>query len=404
VRILLLDGNENQAVACVRSLARAGHEVHVGADRAWSKAGWSRAAHAVFAYPSPRADAGAFVRELAGRAAGHSGTMVLPLTESSTLPISERRDVLLAAGARLALPAHAVVLEAFDKDTTRRIAERAGVCTPRSALASSLAEAERAAQSIGFPLVLKPASSEQVGTGGTTRAAGAPRYAASAGALASAFADMHARAARILLQEYVQGAGTGYFALMRHGALRAEFAHERIRDVRPTGSGSAVRRSIAVDPDVRAASLRILEALEWHGVAMVEFRRRPDGTPVFLEVNGRFWNSLPLAVHAGMDFPALLAHLVEHGDVPEHLEYRTGVVCRWLLGDVRHLAAVMAGAPADFPGEFPKRLPTLASVLRPVRGMRHDLFAWDDPLPAIGDWIHFLFRRVPAALRGSEAA
>ena len=30
--ILVLDGNENQAVACVRSLARTGHRVEVGAD------------------------------------------------------------------------------------------------------------------------------------------------------------------------------------------------------------------------------------------------------------------------------------------------------------------------------------------------------------------------------------
>jgi len=42
MRVLLLDGNQNQAVACVRSLASKGHRVFVGNISGWSKAGWSR--------------------------------------------------------------------------------------------------------------------------------------------------------------------------------------------------------------------------------------------------------------------------------------------------------------------------------------------------------------------------
>src|SRR5207253_3587624 len=128
-------------------------------------------------------------------------------------------------------------------------------------------------------------------------------------------------------------------------------AHRRIRDVRPTGSGSAVRESVAPEPGLREAALAILGSLRWRGVAMVEFRVKADGTPVFLEVNGRFWNSLPLAVYAGADFPALLAEMAERGDVEPRFDYRAGVRCRWLLGDFRHLLEVMRGKPAGFPGE-----------------------------------------------------
>jgi predicted ATP-grasp superfamily ATP-dependent carboligase len=202
----------------------------------------------------------------------------------------------------------------------------------------------------------------------------------------------------MLLQEFVPGGGSGWFALMNHGRLRAEFAHRRIRDVRPTGSGSAVRESAHPDPRLRDAGLRILEALRWHGVAMVEFRVRPDGTPVFLEVNGRFWNSLPLAIAAGVDFPRLLADLVEKGDCETVLDYPAGVRCRWLLGDARHLAEVLRGPPAGFPGPFPGRMRTVLDFLRPVPGTHHDNFTMDDPLPELGDWLHFLGRKVPAAL------
>ena len=102
---------------------------------------------------------------------------------------------------------------------------------------------------------------------------------------------------------------------MHHGELRAEFAHRRIRDVYPTGSGSAVRVSVAVDPEIRRSSLAILSALRWHGVAMVEYRKKPGSPPVFMEVNGRFWHSLPLACYAGVDFPALLVQMAENGDI-----------------------------------------------------------------------------------------
>src|SRR5438105_3962635 len=55
--ILVLDGNENQAVTCVRSLGRAGHDVRVGSDTPWSKAGWSRYCRRSFQYPGPQQDA-----------------------------------------------------------------------------------------------------------------------------------------------------------------------------------------------------------------------------------------------------------------------------------------------------------------------------------------------------------
>jgi predicted ATP-grasp superfamily ATP-dependent carboligase len=187
---------------------------------------------------------------------------------------------------------------------------------------------------------------------------------------------------------------------MRDGELRAEFAHRRIRDVRPTGSGSAVRESLPVDQSIRDAGLAVLRALRWHGPAMVEFRIRSDGTPVFMEVNGRFWHSLALPVAAGCDFPALTAALAEHGDIGPPPPYRTGVRCRWLLGDARHLVEVLRGPPPTFQGVFPSRLRTLVEVLMPVPGTHHDNFQWSDPLPEVGDWLDFFLRRLRPSRTG----
>ena len=147
----------------------------------------------------------------------------------------------------------------------------------------------------------------------------------------------------------------------------------------------------------------MLRALNWHGVAMIEFRLRNDGVPVFIEVNGRFWHSLPLACLAGADFPALLAHMAEFGDVEPPPPYKVGLRCRWCVGDFRHLVEVWKGRPQGYPGFFPGRWSTLLAELTPHPGTFHDNFMWHDPLPELGDWIRFA-RQVRGTRRAIESS
>ena len=406
MKILVLDGNENQSVACVRSLARAGHRVFVGCDSSWSKAGWSRSCRGSFRYPSPKQDADAFVTRIAEEAARERGTFVLPTTERTTLPLSAARDTILATGGTLVLPSHETVLRAFDKSQTTQLARSLGITVPRT---ESIAERRRAlelADEFVYPAVLKPASSEEF-NGNRVRTAGAPMYATNAQEFLRGYEELSSRSKLVLVQEFVEGQGAGFFALTRQGELLAEFAHQRIRDVRPTGSGSALRVSVNPERRLKEAALAILRALKWHGVAMVEFRVRPDGEPVFMEMNGRFWSSLALAVYSGVDFPTRLARLAASeldGDgssnQPAPLpEYRSGVRCRWLLGDFRHLLEVLGGAPRGYPGTYPSRWRAAVDFLTPKLGTFHDNFQIRDPMPEIGDWLDFASRRIPAAFR-----
>jgi predicted ATP-grasp superfamily ATP-dependent carboligase len=395
-RVLVLDGNENQAVACVRSLAAAGHEVWVGADSRWSKAGWSRFCTRPFRYPGAQSDAHGFVQRVLEELQAGPPALVLPLTERSTLPLSARRDEVRAAGGRLVLPSHDTVLRTFDKAQTTELARSLGIAVPWTAVVKDYASARKLAVETHYPVVLKPQSSEEIGFSGKTRSTGRPLYAKNPHEFMVAFRTLARRTRAVLVQEFVPGAGVGYFALMSGGEVRAEFAHRRLRDVRPTGSGSSLRMSVLPDSRLRGQSLNLLRELGWHGVAMVEYRMRDDGTPVFLEVNGRFWNSLALAVNAGVDFPRLLAQLAETGTTGPLPAYRPGVRCRWLLGDFRHLLEVFRGAPTGFPGRYPGRLRALADFLRPSLGTHHDNFRLDDPLPELGDWLDFAVRRIPS--------
>jgi predicted ATP-grasp superfamily ATP-dependent carboligase len=390
MKILVLDGNQNQAVASVRSLARHGHVVWAGESMAWSKAGWSRYCSRSFQYASPQADPENFLADLVAEVAKESGTLVLPMTEATTLLISSHRERFAAVGARFVLPNHVDLLHAVDKSRTTELARSVGMAVPQTHSISGAEEVMDISQKVRFPVVLKPRTSNEQSPQGGMRLAGRPQYARDAGELMQAFTEMRRHCSAMLIQEFVEGTGTGYFALMKHGELRAEFAHRRIRDLHPTGSGSTLRESILPDPQIRETSLALLRALNWHGVAMIEFRLREDNVPVFLEINGRFWFSLPLACYSGVDFPALLAHLAEFGDVDPPPAYQVGLRCRWLVGDFRHLVEVWKGRPPGYPGKFPRRLPTLLAELTPTPGTFHDNFIWQDPLPELGDWIRLL--------------
>jgi predicted ATP-grasp superfamily ATP-dependent carboligase len=390
MKILVLDGNQNQAVASVRSLAKRGHVVWVGESSSWSKAGWSRYCSRSFQYASPHTDPKRFLTDVLAEAMNETGTLVLPMTEATTAMVSTHREQFTAVGARFVLPDHLDLLRAFDKSHTTALAQSLGIATPKTYSVSSVEELKEIAKQIRMPVVLKPKTSEEQSSDGAVRTTGRPRYASDPKGLMAAFLEIQKRCTTVLVQEFVGGSGTGYFALMNHGELRAEFAHRRIRDVHPTGSGSALRESIAPDPKIREISLSLLRALNWHGVAMIEFRLRADNVPVFLEINGRFWNSLPLAYYSGVDFPGLLTQMAEFGDVDPPGPYRTGVRCRWLVGDFRHLVGVWKGRPVGYPGRFPNRLATLLAELTPRAGTFHDNFMWRDPLPELGDWIRLV--------------
>ncbi|MDH5761188.1 MAG: ATP-dependent carboxylate-amine ligase, partial [Gemmatimonadota bacterium] len=120
------------------------------------------------------------------------------------------------------------------------------------------------------------------------------------------------------------------------------------------------------------------------------------GTPYLMEVNGRFWGSLQLAVDAGVDFPELLVRVAEGKDVPPIPGYRIGVRSRWLWGDVDHLLSVLRGPKGlrETHPELPTALGAVARFLVPWRpGDRFEVLRPDDPRPFLresAEWFRAL--------------
>jgi len=112
----------------------------------------------------------------------------------------------------------------------------------------------------------------------------------------------------------------------------------------PEGGFSSLCESVGA-PEHAALmekSIALLRELEWEGVAMVEYRYDPaTGDAALMEVNGRFWGSLPLAYHAGANFPYLLYRLFGLGEAIAPAPYRAGVRCRYMLPETKRLLRIL---------------------------------------------------------------
>jgi predicted ATP-grasp superfamily ATP-dependent carboligase len=392
-RVLVTDGGERAALAVVRSLAAAGHTVRVCSPRRRSLAGASRGCVAEDAVPDPLAAPDAYAAAVRALCARDGIEALLPIAEASALALLE--PDARPPGVVIPFPPADVFRAACDKPRVIRAAAEAGIAVPRQRVVERPeARMEIGPADVAFPVVLKPSRSvvEADGGRGRTRVV----HAADWVRLQAGLADLPRAAYPVLVQERVNGPGTGIFLLTWDGRVRAAFAHRRLREKPPSGGVSVYRESVAPDPSLVSRAAALLAGLGWQGVAMVEMKTDAStGTPYLMEVNGRFWGSLQLAIDAGVNFPRLLLDAAFGAPAAPPPPWRPGVRSRWEWGEVDHLLARLRRSPQelDLPPDAPGHGRALLDFLAIRRGDRREVFRWRDPAPALRETLDWMARR-----------
>ena len=354
--VLVLDAENRNALAAIRSLGRRGVTVVAGSKRRLARGFLSKySAHSIV-YPSPEEHEAGFVTFIQYAVDRFGIDVVLPIGDTSARTLSKHKDML---SRQVAIPVAdwRAMRIASDKRETFSLAAEMGVPAPVTYASKRDVR--------NFPVVVKRSK----GTGGV-------HYVNNVAELAC----MDASAA--VIQEYIPGEGYGFFALFEHGTERAIFMHRRVREYPITGGPSTAAESVHIE-DLLESGLALLRALQWHGVAMVEFKKdERDSQYKLMEINPKFWGSLDLSIAAGVDFPWLAVKMAL-GTLDESVEtYRTGVRFHWVFDDLMHLAA----RPSSF-----------RDVLSDFRnGVANDLCV-DDLKPAAFDGVKtiaLLLRRV----------
>lgn len=316
MKVLLSDGNFKHTLAAVRSLGRRGVGVSVISHIRPSVSFHSRYCGERILGPDPEHDPGfgPFVRDLV---AGDRYDVLLPVSLAAVLQVSGIREDL-APHVKVPLAPTGSLEIAANKDRTIRFAESLGMPVPRTFYPAGEEDVVETGRTITYPAVVK-------GTGVSSSV----RYANTPEELLAWYRRV--RAERPVIQEYIRGQGYGFFALYNHGEARAIFMHRRLREYPVTGGPSSLAESM-YDEKLRELGTGILDALGWHGVAMVEFKKdERTGEYVLMELNPKFWGSLELAIVSGVDFPFLAATMAREGDIDPVFSYHRGVRFRWLL-------------------------------------------------------------------------
>jgi predicted ATP-grasp superfamily ATP-dependent carboligase len=384
--VLVTDAPSNASLAVVRSLGRRGVPVGVGTFAGeFNLAGYSRWAAESCPLPSPSQEPAAFIEALAALLEGGKYPIVFPTTDRTIQLVSEARHRLPTWVQIPIADAHALGT-VLDKARTGALAAQVGVPIPRTWCPATEDEVEALAAALTYPVIVKPRKTNFLGTNGRLVKVNY-RVVQEPADLPPAWRAVHEAVPLPVVQAMVRGRGVGINTLWRDGQPLAWFCHKRVRELDLQGGRSTAAISAPCEPRLLDSAQRLLGALRWHGVAMVEFKwDETTGDYWLLEVNGRFWGSLPLALAAGMDFPYYLYQLAVGETPAAPAAYREGVLARDAVGELKHFVKVMAAGKGA-------RLATLGqspTILHPWKAS----FNWvdDDPEPGRREWLRTLGR------------
>jgi predicted ATP-grasp superfamily ATP-dependent carboligase len=392
--VLVTDGGQRASLATVRSLGRAGHPVTVASARAPSLAGASRHSADEFEVPDPLLDPDGFAGAMVELVRRRPQDVVLPITEPAILALLPVRERL--APAVVPFPDLEVFRRVCDKSAVFAAAREVGIRVPPEQVLESADPSTWVLPAEDQPVVVKPHRSVVEGEDASGKLS--VLHARDLAELDKVLRDLPTYAFPLHLQSRIEGPGIGVFLLIHEGEPILRFAHRRIREKPPAGGVSVYRESTPLDPDLLRLSLDLLDRLDWNGVAMVEFKvDDATGTPYLMEINGRLWGSLQLAIDCGADFPKVLVETALGREAPADEGYRTGTRLRWSWGEVDHLLARLRRSNTDLhlPSYAPGRLAAVGRFLTAPMSSRSEVLRLDDPLPALRetlDWFADLRR------------
>ena len=308
--------------------------------------------------------------------------LVIPCDERALFPLLDIKDAIQAE-TKFALPERKDLGPLFNKVDTRTTAQACDVpVASGEVLPSDKLDFETLAQQYGNPLVLKPTQSYEEEQLNKRQSVLIAKNADSVEKFKIENVDSD-----ILVESYFAGYGIGVSVLATEGEVSAAFAHARVSEPE-SGGGSSYRKAIAIDPSMLYACQKFCMHMNYTGVAMFEFKYNPKTHDwILIEVNARFWGSLPLAVHAGVDFPALLVKSLLLGIKEPKLHYNLSAYARSFSADIYDIKKEFdqLNSASKFKA-FSQLLKRLFSFTRLLTfNDKIDSFAWHDPKPFLNE-------------------
>ena len=368
--VLVTNAYSAKCLVVARSLGRKDISVTTADSDRFAPTFFSRYSNHHFVYPSANKYPLQFIDVLLRNIIKKDVKVLMPLNQTETLLISKYKNKF-TTHTNVPFEDYTKMIQMNDKGLLMQIAEELGLPIPKTYNIENINQIRDIAKAMEYPVVIKlknATSSEGIS------------YSHTENEFLFKYKNTIAKYNLLpkeypLVQEYVDGNGYGVSALFNQGDIRAIFTHKRLREYPITGGPSTLRESVRHEKMEKIAT-DLLKHMNWHGVAMVEFKLdKTNRKPVLIEVNPRFWGSINQAVMSGVDFPYLLYKMAVDGDVKPVLNYKLGVKTRFLLNDFRYLCAQMKTST--------KRFQLIRDFLKYDNNLHYDTINKDDLKPAM---------------------
>ena len=329
IRILILDGDHKNALAIIRHLGKT--KDYIIDVISYSKASvgfYSKYTNNRIITESPKKNSTAFISKIVETIKKNNYTAIIPVSYISFQLCSKNRSSI-EKYTSITIASPEVIKIASSKVETYKLSEKLGIPYPKVFNINDINDINNL--EINYPCVVK--APFEAGKN-------IVEYAKNKTDLIKKFNKIvdenDFNGVFPIVQHFIVGEGVGFFAYYIEGKCVNYFVHKRIREYPITGGASTVAESF-FNQDVINNGKKILDYLQWEGVAMVEFKKdNSTGEYNLMEINAKFWGSLDLALAAGINFPQMIIDTAK-GNIINKSEYEK-IRFQWILnGDLFHL-------------------------------------------------------------------
>jgi len=320
-RILVTNAEQRKSLSVIRSLGKAGYEVITISEKSLATGSFSK-----YVYGSYKID-------------GYSEDSILELVDITRpdliFPCDDDaveivcKSKLLKKKTICPVPSEEAFDICRDKSRTIEYAQSLNVKVPITISEDQLElllEKAKKLNSYNFPVVVKPKKSS--GSRGL-------RLCKTKEELLYYLPEVRSEFNGCIIQEFIPLGGDIVDAvfLYKNGKAITSFVDKRLRTYPPDMGACTLGVSIH-NQEALEIGRKLLDGLNWNGLAMVEFRVDPRTNELYLmEINPRLWGSIQLPIFAGVDFPRILVEIFLSDTEKEiNVDYEDGLAMRW-IGD-----------------------------------------------------------------------
>ncbi|HCY74450.1 MAG TPA: hypothetical protein DHV28_00885 [Ignavibacteriales bacterium] len=252
-----------------------------------------------------------------------SPKVVIPVSNLAVKVFSDNRE-RIKKFSKVLLPDEKSLEIAQNKNMTFKFAEKIGIRYPKTIYdAQKIEQTIELLNQFSFPVVLKYVNINEKGVS----------YCKNIEEVKSILNKYKKNnMTPPIIQEYIAGTGVGFYALYKDGKCITNFMHKRIHEYPVTGGASCFAMSI-YNEDLKNAGLKILDALKWNGIAMVEFKLTGSNELYLMEINPKFWGSYELSEKCGLSF-ANDYFDAAIGKAMTPSKYNLNIGFRWLFSEL----------------------------------------------------------------------